>query len=206
MIIGCVITYNDERMLPGCLESIRGHVDRMVVVDGVFATHPIYNGCAASTDDTRLIAQAYGAEWIRCPVNQYGPVAWASEIEKRNAYLVGQEGDWYLNIDTDERLVGALPELEDGQYYAFVINVNAAWVWTPRLWQHKGHMRYEGAHNALWSDDRLFHRSGAVKVDRMKCRFIHLSDFRPAWQLLGRKEHYARRGPLERAYRKAHGI
>lgn len=207
MIIGCVIVYNEERMLPGCLESLRGQVDRLVVVDGAFATFPFYNGVPYSTDATRMVALSYGAEWVEPPKTVVGPYrAWGTEMEKRNAYLIGQEGDWYVHLDADERLVGLMLVLEKGRHYALQINVAGRQVWVPRIFQHRGQMRYEGSHNALWSDDRLLHLEGAVRVEPEVCHLLHLSEQREAWYLNARKEHYAKRTPLERAYREAHGI
>ena len=207
MIIGCVITYNDEAMLPGCLESLRGQVDRLIVVDGAFATYPLVDGNPASTDATREVAWCYGVEWISCHTGDDGrPRAWETEMEKRSSYLVGEEGDWYLHLDTDERLIGELPELEDGAHYALAIHVAGRVVWVPRLFQHRGWMRYEGAHNALWSDDELIHLRGAVRVNPARCRLAHLAAFRPAWQQLAKQEHYAKRTPAEKAYREIHGI
>jgi hypothetical protein len=176
-------------------------------VDGAFATFPLRNYQPYSTDATLEIAWCYGAEWVHCPRDEIDAArAWATEMEKRTAYLVGKEGDWYFHIDADERLVGRLPEPEDGRHYAFQINVAGRLVWAPRLFQHQGRMRYEGSHNAAWSDERLIHLEGATRVDAADCQLMHLSDLRPAWYQLAKREHYAKRTPTERAYREAHGI
>ena len=207
MIIACIVVYNEERMLPGCLESLRGQVERIVVVDGAFATFPLRNDRPYSTDATQEIVWCYGAEWIPCPRDEDGRArAWHTEMEKRTAYFVGQEGDWYFHIDADERLVGRLPDPKPRQHYALLINVAGRLVWVPRLWQHRGDMRYEGSHNAVWSAERLIHLAGSTPVDPEVCRLVHLSDLRPAWQQVAKRRHYARRTPTERAYRRIHGI
>lgn len=200
-IIACVITYNDEQMLPGCLQQIQDKVSRIIVVDGAFATFPLHQGIPSSMDATEEIARCYGAEWIPC-----GPTPWATEMEKRSAYLLGEDGDWYVHVDTDERLAGNLPELVDGNHYALIIDDPQFRSWAPRIWQHRGHMRYEGSHNALWSDDRLIHLKGAVQVPPAICHIIHVPHLRPAWQQLAKRKHYARRTPTERDYRATHGI
>ncbi|MBW2304034.1 MAG: glycosyltransferase, partial [Deltaproteobacteria bacterium] len=45
----CMIVKNEETTLPRCLESVRGAVDEMIIVD------------TGSTDSTREIARRYGA-------------------------------------------------------------------------------------------------------------------------------------------------
>jgi hypothetical protein len=200
-VIGVVIVFNEEGMLPGCLDSLMGQVDHIVVVDGAYARFP--HQVPWSTDATREIAWCYGAEWIPCPNGQ----PWPTQVEKRTAYLVGQEGDWYLHLDADERLRGVLPWPEDGLHYAFRINNRTgSEVWAPRLFQHRGHMRYQGSHNALWSDDRLINLPGAVQVPAEQCRLIHLAFLREMERQLDKRRYYAWQKPAERPYRRAHGI
>jgi glycosyltransferase involved in cell wall biosynthesis len=200
VIRAVIIAYNEARMLPGCLESVHSQVDEIVVVDGAYRRFP--HTVPYSTDKTRQIAEAYGARWIECP-----PDGWERQYHKRTAYLVGAEGDWYLHIDADERLVGTLPELVDGNIYALLIQ-NRAGVpgWCPRIFQHRGHMRYEGSHNALWSDDRLVHLAGAIKVPPDDCRLLHLAHLRRAERQRDKVNYYAWQKPAEQSYRRRHGI
>jgi len=199
--IACVIAYQEERMLPGCLESVAGQVDEIVVVDGAYARFP--HEVPYSTDKTVEIALAYGARVIDCPEGK----PWPNQVVKRTAYLVGEEGDWYLHIDADERLVGVLPVPQNGMHYAFhIFSRGGVASWSPRLWQHRGRMRYVGAHNALWSDDRLIHRKGATFVDPLLCRFAHLARYREVERQLDKREYYKWQKPHERAYRASLGI
>jgi len=202
----CVIAFNEERMLPGCLESLQGQVERVVVVDGAYALFPHVE--PYSTDGTREIARCYGAEWIGCPVTEEGELrAWHTQMEKRSAYFVGEEGDWYFYIDADERLVGRLPEPEDGQHYAFRVRTrDGRLTWTPRLYQHVGWMRYEGAHNAMWSDERLVNIAGATKVDPEGCYILHLAQLRCEQRLRDKAAFLPGRYERERKYRRIHGI
>lgn len=206
MIIACIIAFNEERMLPGCLESIQGQVDRIVVVDGAYSRFP--HEVPYSTDATREIAWCYGAEFIECPKDADGvPQPWEDQIVKRSAYLVGEEGDWYFHIDADERLVGTLPEPENGKHYAFRIRTRGLHeTWVPRLWQHRGFMRYEGSHNAVWSDDRLVHMKGVTKVPGEQARFLHLSHLRNAQRQREKRGFLPERRERERAYRELHHI
>ena len=117
------------------------------------------------------------------------------------------EGDWYFHIDADERVVGCLPVPEDGQHYALQIFTRELHnTWVPRLWQHRGWMRYEGSHNALWSDDRLIHMKGSVRVDPSDCRFLHLSHLRHEDRQRDKGKYYAWKRPAEMGYRRAHQI
>lgn len=82
----CLIAKNEELMLPGCLESVRGAVDAMVVVD------------TGSTDRTRDIALAAGAKVIDVP--------WEDDFAApRNAALEHVKDGFILQLDADERLV-----------------------------------------------------------------------------------------------------
>lgn len=206
MIISCTIVFNEEKMLPGCLESIRGKVDRMIIVDGAYTLFP--HEVPWSTDATLDIAWCYGAEIIECPRDAEGNRrAWHTQVEKRSAYFVGEGGDWYFHIDADERLVGELPEPRDGEHYAFrILNRHGRATRTPRLWQHRGFMRYEGSHNAVWSDNELVHLKGATPVPTDRARFLHLSHLRSAQRIRDKRIYYPEKNKLERPYRKAHSI
>ena len=81
----CMIVKNEERFLEGCLSSVRGVVDEMIVVD------------TGSTDRTREIAVSFGAMVLDFP--------WISDFSAaRNAGLNVARGEWILCLDADERL------------------------------------------------------------------------------------------------------
>jgi tetratricopeptide (TPR) repeat protein len=81
----CLIAKNEERFLDGCLSSIRGLADQIVLVD------------TGSTDRTVEIAKAHGAEvHFR---------AWDDHFSAaRNAGLMHARGDWILILDADEEV------------------------------------------------------------------------------------------------------
>lgn len=201
MIIAGVIVYDEERMLPGCLESLAGQVDRIVVVDGAYAHFP--HEVPHSTDRTREVVECFGAEWVPCPMGEDGePRAWERQPEKRSAYLVGAEGDWYLRIDADERLVGELPEPRSGMVYALRVIWWRGYLrpWVPVLFEHRGQMRYEGAHCALFSDGRLISRlKGARQWEG--AFLLHLKDERAAERQRAKRAYYAWQRSAERAFR-----
>ena len=88
-ISAALIVRNEEKFIAGCLDSIAGRVDEIVIVD------------TGSTDETLNIIKRYDVvllyrEWR-------DDFAWA-----RNEGLAAATGDWILYIDADERLI--LPE------------------------------------------------------------------------------------------------
>ncbi|HHV53909.1 MAG TPA: glycosyltransferase [Firmicutes bacterium] len=84
-VSACLIVKNEEQFLGGCLGSLRGVVDEIVVVD------------TGSTDRTVEIAQAAGARVVH--ERWYNDFAAA-----RNRSLAEAVGDWILIVDADERL------------------------------------------------------------------------------------------------------
>ena len=91
-----VATYNSEKTLPKCLESISPHADRIIVVDGRFRGREGVTVC--STDHTRIIAIHSGCEVIRA--------GGLPQHEQRDLYLLGRQGDFYFVVDSDEVLEG----------------------------------------------------------------------------------------------------
>ncbi|MCK6446567.1 MAG: glycosyltransferase family 2 protein [Planctomycetes bacterium] len=81
----CMIVRDEEQFLPGCLESVKGVVDRMVIVD------------TGSTDRTREIARAAGAFVVEHPWND-------DFAEARNVAIAHVRDGFLLVLDADERL------------------------------------------------------------------------------------------------------
>lgn len=87
-ISACLIVRDEERMLPGCIESLRGAVDEIVVAD------------TGSCDGTRRLARHLGARVFSVP--------WGGDFgAARNAAMDHATGEWLLTIDADERLCRA---------------------------------------------------------------------------------------------------
>lgn len=81
----CVIAKNSAPTLRACLDSVRGLVQTMVVVD------------TGSTDGTEAIAREAGATVLS--------FAWTNDFAAaRNAGLQAMETDWVLVLDADEEL------------------------------------------------------------------------------------------------------
>ncbi len=85
-----LITRNEEANLPGCLASLSGLADEIVIVD------------SESTDRTVSVAQAAGARVVRHRFDGFGAA-------KQRALELAA-GTWVLSVDADERVT---PELAD---------------------------------------------------------------------------------------------
>lgn len=97
------ITYNDFPLIQNCIESVYDFVDEIVIVDGRYVDFP--GESDFSTDGTlEYLKSIDKVNLILAPGLQ--------EIEKRNLYLTGSEGDWYLMLDADETWEGPPPQLE----------------------------------------------------------------------------------------------
>lgn len=77
--------YNEEKNLPGCLESIKDLTDEIVIVDG------------GSSDKTVDIANKYNAKVIK---TDNPPIF---HINKNKA-IDAAKSDWILQLDADERV------------------------------------------------------------------------------------------------------
>lgn len=89
----CMIVKNEEKFLPGCLESVQNLVDEIVIVD------------TGSTDSTAEIARKYHAKLY--------DFKWRDDFAAaRNFALERCSSSWILYLDADERL----PE----QYHALI--------------------------------------------------------------------------------------
>lgn len=81
----CMIAKNEERSIGRCLDSARGVVDEMIVVD------------TGSQDSTPSIAASHGAVVVHHP--------WQNDFAlARNVALDHAAGDWILVLDADEEL------------------------------------------------------------------------------------------------------
>jgi len=83
-----IIAQDEERDVPGCIESLQGFCDEILVVDG------------GSRDRTRELAARLGARVLERPFDDFARQHEFARTEAR--------GEWVLSIDADER---ASPEL-----------------------------------------------------------------------------------------------
>ncbi len=85
-----IITKNEERDLPGCLDSLKGLADELVVVDD------------ESSDRTVALAKERGAKVFSRKMMGYG--------SQKQFALDQCLGEWVLSIDADERVSPDLAE------------------------------------------------------------------------------------------------
>ena len=79
----CYIVKNEEHNLPRSLNSLKGQIDEIVIVD------------TGSTDNTIEVAKGYGAKVLESP--------WNNDFSTpRNMALDNATGDWIIFLDADE--------------------------------------------------------------------------------------------------------
>lgn len=202
-LIAGIIAYNEERLLPQCLDSIRGKVDRIILVEGRIATFP--GDEFRSQDRTLEIAREYDCEIITTDR------PWADEAEMRSQYLVGENDDWYILIDADEVCMTPLPKIKDipDNVHAFSVLVrmisDGHGKYRPRLFRHHGQMQYSKIHDGLFSDGVLISNPNKIqklhsvwfghyqmergiirrgqKRDYYRDGYAHEPEYRAAWEM-----------------------
>lgn len=143
-----IITFNEEKNIGRCLESLKGVADEIVVLDSF------------STDQTESICREHGVRFIRHPFGGY--------IEQKNEALRLAHYDHVLSLDADEALS---PQLR-----ASILSLKANWQldaysFNRLTWYCRRFMRHGG-----WYPDtkvRLFVRGkGAWGGENPHDRFI----------------------------------
>jgi len=140
LVSATLIVRNEERFLAGCLDSLQGFADEIILVD------------TGSTDATRAIAESRGIAVHTFPWNDDFSAA-------RNYALSLARGQWILYIDADERISSgapaARPHLSDPSYLGFQVlltpRTGATPYWIMRLWRNHSRIRFRGIiHENIW--------------------------------------------------------
>jgi GT2 family glycosyltransferase/Tfp pilus assembly protein PilF len=98
----CMIVRNEEYHLPDCLRSVQGLFDEVVVVD------------TGSTDDTRAVARAFGAQVFDFPwVDSFGAARNEAVRHARHKWILWLDADDRLDEDNRQRLKELLAGLGD---------------------------------------------------------------------------------------------
>jgi glycosyltransferase involved in cell wall biosynthesis len=149
-ISAIIITYNEERNVGRCLESLQGVADEIVVVDSY------------STDQTEKICQSYGVTFIKH--------RFIGHIEQKNWAILQATHPYILSLDADEALSDKMRAsilkvknnwTHDGYYFNRLTNYCGKWIrhttWYPsrklRLWDaRKGHWGGFNPHDRFYLD------------------------------------------------------
>ncbi|MCR5439575.1 MAG: glycosyltransferase family 2 protein [Selenomonas sp.] len=149
-ISACCIVKNEAARMQKWLEQAQKYADEIVVVD------------TGSTDDTKVIAQAFGAKVF--------DFSWRNDFAAaRNNALVQATGDWITFLDADEtfcegeKIRQILTGVQDAEVIAVpIINVDEddnnqeiQRFYAVRIWQNKTERRYRGKiHEALYDAEK----------------------------------------------------
>src|SRR5579871_4466187 len=140
LLSATLIVRNEEKFLAGCLDSLVGFADEIVVVD------------TGSTDATPRIATDRGIVVHSFP--------WVDDFSAaRNRALDLATGRWILYIDADERVRSGVDNVRsrllDPRYLAFQVLLTPKQGVTPywilRLWRNHPSIRFRGiVHENIW--------------------------------------------------------
>jgi glycosyltransferase involved in cell wall biosynthesis len=173
-ISAVIITYNEERNIRRCLESLSGVADEILVVDSY------------SDDRTEEICREFGARFIRH--------RFLGHIEQKNWAILQASTPFILSLDADEALSDELKAsilkvkadwTHDGYYFNRLTNYCGKWIrhtsWYParklRLWDSR-----KGKWGGFNPHDRFFLNKGATR-QFLKGDILHFSYYSVAEHL-----------------------
>ena len=165
-ISAVIITYNEERNLQRCLESLDGVVDEIVVVDSY------------SSDQTEEICNAFHVRFIKH--------RFSGHIEQKNWAILQASSPYILSLDADEALSDGLRAsilkvkdnwTHDGYYFNRLTNYCGKWIrhtsWYPsrklRLWDAR-----RGNWGGFNPHDRYYLKKGTSRMF-LKGDILHFS-------------------------------
>ncbi len=137
-----IITYNEERNIKACLESLN-FVDEIVVVD------------SGSTDNTEVVCREF-------PLVRFYHQPWLGFGRQKNAAIMLARGEWILSVDADEVVTPALQE----EIKQAIIQSNFSGFWINR----KNHYKGGWVKHSGWYPDyvlRLFKKTDGTFNDRL---------------------------------------
>ncbi|MBS1626492.1 MAG: glycosyltransferase family 2 protein [Bacteroidetes bacterium] len=162
-----IITYNEEKNIERCLESLQTVADEIVVIDSL------------STDKTKQICQSFNVQFIEQKFLGY--------IEQKNFAIAQTKYDFILSLDADEALSNTLKEsiLQQKQngfeYNAYSMNrcTNFCGKWIKHgTWYPDKKIRLINKQKGKWGGvnphDKLEMQSGS-SVQHLKGDLLHYS-------------------------------
>lgn len=189
-VYGVINCYNDWPLIEAAVSSISHLVDLIVAVDGRYSDFEQINGSDISTDGTLEYLERHNDVHISIVPN-------LSEVHKRNCYLMGQPGDYYLQLDADEVWHGPL-EIPDADMGIVRLKWRKTgnWMDRVRLWRHVPGQHYEGKHYILKDDDgrtfaRLEKPGKSYSAARLEKNWIeHFDEDRPPQRQTLKRTYY----------------
>lgn len=168
-----IITFNEERNLARCLESVKDIAHEIIVVDSF------------STDGTLAIASAHNARIISQAFEGYG--------QQKNSGTQHAANDWILSLDADEQLTPELKRsivavMKAPEYNVYqmprLTNYCGKWIrhcgWYPdrqtRLYNRtKGAWKEQKVHE-YWQLNNAGDTKGLLKGDLLHYSFASISE------------------------------
>ncbi len=161
-----IITFNEEKNIERCIQSVQGIADDIVVLDSF------------STDSTRKLAEKAGARVFEH--------AFDGHIEQKNRAITYAKYPFVLSLDADEALSPELSEAikqvketphADGYTFNRLTNYCGSWIkhgnWYPdiklRLWDSS-----KGAWGGINPHDKFIMTEGS-KIEHIKGDLLHYS-------------------------------
>ncbi len=165
-ISACIISFNEEQKIEGCLQSLAGIVDEIIVVDSL------------STDRTVEIVGRY--------TDKIFHQKFLGHVEQKNLAVSHASHDWILSLDCDERLspqlrdsILALKEgLDEHRAYRMARKTFYVYRWLNHCWYPDRKVRLFNKHYARWGGtnphDRVVMDEG-VQVTDLGGDILHYS-------------------------------
>ena len=168
-----IITFNEQRNLARCLESVKDIADEIIIVD------------SSSTDNTKAIANSYNARVIEHKFLGYGV--------QKNFATQQATNDWILSLDADEalspELIKSIIEIKKGPGHpvyemARITNYCGKWIkycgWYPdrqtRLYnRNKGRWEEKKVHE-FWRLNDEKEAIGLLKGDILHYSFNTINE------------------------------
>jgi len=173
MIAGCIITYRDWPLIKDCVESLKDKVDKIIVVDGRYKD---FNSDFDYSDE-ETIKYLLSIKNLRLI---FGDIT--DEVTKRNRYLSQlSDGDIVLNLDSDEVLIGELPELKSDFGILDLVDGYGRHVQkrATRFFRYRKGMEYKYCHYTLYWQDKIINKLQKVInpdfsfENILGCRILH---------------------------------
>lgn len=172
-ISAVIITYNEERNIARCIDSVKAVVDEVVILD------------CFSQDSTRQIAEEHGAKFYQ--------QAFPGFAKQKNKAVSLATHDYVLSLDADEYLSSELTQSilkvkadwkKDGYMFNRLSSFEGTWIktcgWYPdqklRLWdRRKGSWQGDGVHERVDLIEGA--TSAAIKGDLYHRAYDNIAQF-----------------------------